>query len=121
MTPEVQAAAANGRWITAKMIEADASLYEKILDTPGFAFWFNQLVRAADAYIAILPPGPRPEHLAATLVGVFLRDDGKTLDGIISDGSGHVFATKSDAILAAWHDAHEAYLRQVEGFRKGLA
>lgn len=30
-----------------KMIESDKKLYEKILDTKGFAFWFNELVKLA--------------------------------------------------------------------------
>ena len=30
------------------MLEADKALYERILDTPGLAFAFNQLVRMAE-------------------------------------------------------------------------
>lgn len=30
-----------------KMMDADIKLYEKILDTPKFAFYFNELVKLA--------------------------------------------------------------------------
>lgn len=30
-----------------KMMSADMELYEKILDTPGFAFYFNELCNLA--------------------------------------------------------------------------
>jgi hypothetical protein len=31
------------------MMDADPTLYEKILDTPGFAYWFNELAKLARA------------------------------------------------------------------------
>lgn len=33
-----------------ELLESDSQLYEKCLDTPGFAFWFSQLVNRAIKY-----------------------------------------------------------------------
>lgn len=33
-----------------KMLACDGELYERILDTPGFAYWFNQLCLLAKAH-----------------------------------------------------------------------
>jgi len=39
-----------------EMLEADKELYEKIMDTPGFAFSFNELVMLAMEFVVITPP-----------------------------------------------------------------
>lgn len=33
--------------IVNRMIDSNKALYEQILDTPGFAYWFNELVKKA--------------------------------------------------------------------------
>lgn len=127
MTPEVQAAVERWRDYRSGVSWRD---YRKTYSDDCLPM--HDAHDLADAYLALLPPGPRPAEPCQGNPCVhqgWCIIDGEVTECPTDDfrqDSWHtrtlpLYSSKARALLAAWHDAHEAYLRQVEGFRKGLA